>query len=316
MKRSISLVDYASSDESDTNSAKEANDAPESGSQATQSASKKLKKLPPLPGYLAPQAPVDNPALHQGRRRTTPHVEGQFAAYVYIPLFVERQSKLYRLLLRIFQAARKLVPILHPIGISQADLAPHTRELSPPEQDPFELHISLTRPVYLRAHQRADFKRAVHDAAKAKRRFSASFATISDLTNDEKTRTFLALEVGAGHDDFKELSERLTPTLRSIRQKEFYQDPRFHASIAWALLDGTARAVSQQVQGPEQGRDRPSTTERLEDFPTIPGFPPSLIPQLRAEFSQQVVDPSVGRFEAEEVHVRIGKEISKWRLQD
>ena len=30
-------------------------------------------------------------------------------------------------------------------------------------------------------------------------RFSASFATVADLTNDEHTRTFLTLEVGAGH---------------------------------------------------------------------------------------------------------------------
>lgn len=29
--------------------------------------------------------------------------------------------------------------------------------------------------------------------------FDASFATFSELTNDERTRAFLALEVGAGH---------------------------------------------------------------------------------------------------------------------
>ncbi|KAJ2990237.1 hypothetical protein NUW54_g8532 [Trametes sanguinea] len=314
MKRTIGLVDYASSDESDTdsNAAKEVHDTRKAESQATQPASKKLKKLPPLPGYLVPEAPVDNPALHQGRRRTTPHVEGQFAAYVYVPLIVERRSRLYRLLLQILEAARRLVPILHPIGISQPELAPISQVTGPPEDATLELHISLTRPVYLRAHQRADFKRAVHNAAKAKRRFSASFATISDLTNDERTRTFLTLEVGAGHDDFKELSEHLTPILKSIRQKEFYQDPRFHASIAWALLDG-AKAEEQKSRSPERNQDPPSTNE---EFPTIPGFPPVLIPQLRAEFSRQLVDSAVGRFEADEIHVRIGKEISKWRLQD
>ena len=30
--------------------------------------------------------------------------------------------------------------------------------------------------------------------------------------------------------------EALVPTLRAIRQKEFYSEPRFHASIAWALM--------------------------------------------------------------------------------
>jgi hypothetical protein len=30
-------------------------------------------------------------------------------------------------------------------------------------------------------------------------RFVASFAAFSDLTNDERTRTFLCMEIGAGH---------------------------------------------------------------------------------------------------------------------
>lgn len=30
-------------------------------------------------------------------------------------------------------------------------------------------------------------------------RFRASFAMFSELTNDERTRTFLTMEVGAGH---------------------------------------------------------------------------------------------------------------------
>ncbi len=135
-----------------------------------------FRKLPSLPTYLAPDAPVDNPALHQGRVRTTPHVEGQFAAYVYIPLVVERDSKLHKLLLRIFAAAKLAVPSLHPIGFSQsasntsnmADEAERTGNT--PEDNAMELHISLSRPVYLRAHQRADFKRAVKAAAKSKRR--------------------------------------------------------------------------------------------------------------------------------------------------
>jgi U6 snRNA phosphodiesterase len=94
-------------------------------------------------------------------------------------------------------------------------------------------------------------------------RFKASFATFSELTNDEETRTFLTLEIGAGHNEvtfsnvkfgahfiivdlsfqLRALSEALTPTLHSFRQKEFYTDPRFHASIAWALLDVKSNAV-------------------------------------------------------------------------
>ena len=112
--------------------------------------------------------PVENPALHQGRRRTTPHVEGQFAAYVYVPILVLRQSKLFALLLRIYAAAKSVVPSLHPIGFSEEEAQSTEAGDSPhPEGNPIELHISLTRPTYLRAHQREDFKRAVRSIAKA-----------------------------------------------------------------------------------------------------------------------------------------------------
>ena len=35
------------------------------------------------------------------------------------------------------------------------------------------------------------------------RRFQVSFATFAELTNDERTRTFLSLEVGAGHHEVR-----------------------------------------------------------------------------------------------------------------
>ncbi|KAI0629889.1 U6 snRNA phosphodiesterase Usb1 [Trametes polyzona] len=307
MKRAFPLVQYASSDEERDNSSGEP--APPSPPP------KKLKKLPALPAYLAPKGPVDNPALHQGRRRTTPHVDGQFAAYVYVPLLVDRKSKLYNLLLRIFAAAKSIVPIIHAIGFSPTETGSN--------DVPAELHISLSRPTYLRAHQRAQFKQAVQAAAKSTQKFVASFATFSELTNDERTRTFLTLEIGAGHDNFKALSDSLTPTLRAIRQKEFYQDPRFHASIAWALLDGAKAEAPDGQKTPtlaEAATETPSGEDisqtHEESFPTIPCFPDSLVPRLREEFARELTRVGVGTFEAEEVHVRIGKEVSRWRLRE
>ena len=132
---------------------------------------------------------------------------------------------------------------------------------------------------------------------------------------------------------FKSLVEALAPALRAIRQKEFYDDPRFHASFAWALLDGPEAPGSPKTQDnilfdsrqsvvPAQetptGSSSPGNippTSSAPVFPTIPYFPQSLISQLKAEFCNDLVRQSVGTFEAEEVHVRIGKEISKWKLQ-
>ncbi|KAI0711660.1 hypothetical protein C8Q76DRAFT_769439 [Earliella scabrosa] len=298
----------------------------------------KKRKLPSLSAHLLPDIPKDNPALHQGRRRTVPHVDGQFAAYVYVPVFLPKRSRLFKLLTRVFTAAKCDVPTLHPIGFSE-DVMKSSESTGDLDDESVELHLSLTRPTYLRAHQREEFKRAVQAVARSKHRFSASFATLSELTNDERTRTFLTLEVGAGHDDFKALSDALTPTLRSIHQKEFYEEPRFHVSIAWALLDGSESSDSTPLPGISQPRNPPNAAVRgtsshldapLDDvanatadrgdpalgptFRTIPSLPPSLIPRLRDEFCRELVLPGVGNFEAEEVHVQIGKEVRKWKL--
>ncbi|RDX46438.1 hypothetical protein OH76DRAFT_1528851 [Lentinus brumalis] len=277
----------------------------------------KRRQLPPLSTHLLPQAPVDNPALHQGRQRTTPHVEGQFAAHVYIPVTVSKKSRLFGLLSRIFSAAQESVPILHPIGFTKADADAAREGPSTSDDGHVELHISLTRPTYLRAHQHEEFRRAVQAIARTRVKFPASFATVSELTNDERTRTFLTLEIGAGHEHLKELSDGLTPLLRSIRQKEFYEQPRFHASIAWALLDDSRASAapcsaSESLARPEEDSTPSPAVESR--FPTIASFPPSLVPQLQKEFGRELVSPVVGTFDAEEICVRIGREVRKWKL--
>lgn len=110
-------------------------------------------------------------------------------------------------------------------------------------------------------------------------RFTASFATLSELQNDEKTRTFLTMELGAGYQQvcvlpasfgssvfssvvilgtfrwltgfflysqMSTLADALTPALQGIRQQMYYVKPRFHASIGWALLHaaGQRRAAA------------------------------------------------------------------------
>jgi len=113
------------------------------------------RKLPPISSSLVAPGPVDIPALHQGRIRTTPHVEGQFAAHVYVSLALGRHSLLYKILQDILRDAKGVIPTLRDIW-------------SPVEANaPPDLHISLSRPIFLRAHQREDLKRAVKNIAKA-----------------------------------------------------------------------------------------------------------------------------------------------------
>ncbi len=88
-----------------------------------------------------------------------PHVDGQYASYVYVPLKVPRRSSLYKFLREVIATARVDAPTLHPIGISVDDV---------PEgyASDAELRISLTRPIYLRAHQREEVKTAIRAIAR------------------------------------------------------------------------------------------------------------------------------------------------------
>ena len=116
------------------------------------------RQLPALAAHLASSVPLDDPSKHQGRTRTTPHVDGQWAAYVYVPIAV--RGALRRIVERAVDIARKgegdsgTSVDIHMVGSSDENVA-------------CELHVSLTRPFFLRAYQREEMKRAVRDIAKA-----------------------------------------------------------------------------------------------------------------------------------------------------
>ncbi|KAH7885136.1 U6 snRNA phosphodiesterase Usb1 [Phlebopus sp. FC_14] len=315
MKRSsTSLVSYSSSEEDVEPS----------------SPPPKKRKLPVLSSSLTIPVPVDNPALHQGRIRTTPHVEGQYAAYIYVPLVLRPRQALYTLVEDALAFSRASVPSLCAIG-RQDDNSQN--ESTSAASNRLELHISLSRPLFLRAHQIEDFKRAIKQVASSQDPFNASFATFSELTNDERTRMFLALEVGAGHAELSHCLHCFGPILQSLRQKEFYLDPKFHASIAWALLEYKNHQNNSAL--PLLEADRPlddltltsqdsinEITERsvspstsTEEFVRIPCFPPDLVPGLNQAFASKLSMARTGGFVVDRIAVKIGKDVFTWPLQ-
>lgn len=106
-------------------------------------------KLPTLSSSLSVTQPKDDPSQHGGRIRTTPHIDGQYSTYIYIAVPLLPGSLLASFVGELFHRAKALVPTLQRIG------------------DGSELHVSLSRPTYLRAQQREDFKRAVKAVAKS-----------------------------------------------------------------------------------------------------------------------------------------------------
>ena len=116
------------------------------------------RQLPALAAHLASSVPLDDPSKHQGRTRTIPHVDGQWAAYVYVPIAVRGTLR------RVVEFA---VGIARKGGDSGTSVDVHMLGSSDSNVVACELHVSLTRPFFLRAYQREEMKRAVRDVAKA-----------------------------------------------------------------------------------------------------------------------------------------------------
>ncbi|KAN0131522.1 putative conserved domain containing protein [Lactarius tabidus] len=261
----------------------------------------KKRRLPALASHLVPAVPLDDPSKHQGRTRATPHVEGQWAAHVYVSLLLH--GALRGIVERAVDIAKQEVAGVRMVGSADSDVGKDS------VASVRELHVSLTRPFFLRAHQKEEMKRAVRDAAKSRPPFTASFAAFSNLTNDEHTRTFLCMEVGAGHEELRALSDTLTLTLLSFHQKEYYEQPRFHASFAWALLDRPP-----QSETPEPTPITASaSSEDPCPFPTVPRLPETIIPSLDDSLGSELKGKA-GIFEVGEVRIRIGKDVFGWEL--
>lgn len=129
-----------------------------------------------------------------------------------------------------------------PVSLDLEDLWPRVET---PKAALLELidhpHISLTRPLVLRKHEQGPFYAQVRQATACVRPFSVGFARFVCLPSDTSERVFMALEVSAGWHELTEhvraLNERLS---RLLHVRQYYDEARFHASIAY--LHGAPRA--------------------------------------------------------------------------
>ncbi|GAA5926428.1 HVSL domain-containing protein [Sporobolomyces koalae] len=205
---------------------------------------RKKRKLPSLDdSFSSDSRPSDRPELHQGRKRTQPHLEGQWAAHIYLEF--EMEPLLRRTIQQAISTQQRsnLQNVLHSFfDRAEPDNGSTTAHQS--------LHVSLTRPLYLQTNQKADLRTAVAKVASLFPGFSAKYASFGMLENDEKTRRFLAIEIGQGYEQLKNLVRELDFELELLRLPVYYENPRFHTSIAWTT--------------PESGHFSSSELEQLD----------------------------------------------------
>ena len=228
--------------------------------------------LPPLPptfhdlyAHTVRQSPVDDPTLHQGRRRTIPHVPGNWPSHLYIEWIPS--SAQHSLLSSFLSQLQAALPENHVGGLNgflTSDLGA-----------PLPLHVSLSRPISLSTAEKDRFLEGLVDRVgrTGLRRFRLGCrGGVEGHRTAESGRSFLVLRVrsgegtdrgkrrgGGGREEGREEEEddppnhnpeltvllaRCNTAVESYGQPKLYEwadeariGDAFHVSIAWSFAE-------------------------------------------------------------------------------
>ncbi|XP_034033125.1 U6 snRNA phosphodiesterase [Thalassophryne amazonica] len=196
----------------------------------------------PIPGCLLNMFPEDvdpeteDSSLHGGRVRSFKHERGNWATYVYLPYSPDEDFR---------ELLEQLLSTAKACGV----------DLTPQE----EFHLSLSQTVVLRHHWIQPFTQSLRTGSAPCKRFMCLADRLKVYCNAEKTRTFLGMEVSAGHAQLLDLVRVVDRTMTEFGLDTFYKDPSFHVSLVWCVGDQTAplQACIQRLQSliddPDEG---------------------------------------------------------------
>ncbi|XP_012567273.1 uncharacterized protein [Cicer arietinum] len=216
-------------------------DSESSPSVPTLAYSEELAPLPPPPiALLHPPNFLGPPDMQIGQTtkvRSFPHVDGNYALHVYIPINISSPSK------------KELAPFLKKISYRDPSL--YAVDVDVPlnilckndeklEQVALgrEFHISLGRTVPIRVHQIDSVVSMLRQKLQTQHHYWIDFHKWEIFVNDDRTRTFLSVEVvQGGLVEICKQIEAVNAIYKLHNLPEFYEDPRPHISLAWALGD-------------------------------------------------------------------------------
>ncbi|KAK7245633.1 hypothetical protein RIF29_40481 [Crotalaria pallida] len=210
-------------------------------SSSTIAQSKGFSPLPPPPiSFLDPPNFLGSQDLQIGqttRVRSFPHVEGNYALHVYIPINISSPSKkeLATFLKKVsgWEPNLNVVDVDVPLNV----LCKNDEKL---EQVALgrEFHISLGRTVPIRVHQIDSVVSMLRQKLQTQHPYLIDFIKWEVFVNDEHTRTFVSLEVVLGGlIEIRKQIEAVNAIYKLHNLPEFYKDPRPHISLAWAPGD-------------------------------------------------------------------------------
>ncbi|KYO27486.1 U6 snRNA phosphodiesterase isoform A [Alligator mississippiensis] len=168
---------------------------------------------------------VDDSTKHGGRVRNFPHVRGNWTTYVYMP----------------YEASEDFLELLEL-------LISHARTYAVSLAAMEEFHISLSQNVVLRYHWITPFVQSLKEHLATAYRFFCTVDQVKVYTNQNKTRTFVGLEVSSGHPQLLELVSGVDRVMEEFDLPTFYKNPSFHISLAWCVGDLTDKLEGQCLQ--------------------------------------------------------------------
>jgi len=189
-----------------------------------------LEFFSPLPNPLSESKGIDE---HGGRVRRFAHVDGNFALHIYIPVTLSSpiQSKLAPYL----QKAASMFPSLK--SMEDDDLSTRVKSKQAIKLAS-EFHISLGHTVPIRIHQVDTIVPMLRRKFESQKRFWVEFGSWEVFINDDRTRSFLSLEiVAAGTPEIQKQVSFVDDVYKLHNLPTFYKNPRPHISLAYALGD-------------------------------------------------------------------------------
>ena len=209
-------------------------------------------------------------ASTSGRVRAFPHVQGNFATHVYVPLAVTDWTEARHELGDILAKLARAVPTLRPIGTINGNLGEDCDSAFDaiaslvPDGD---LHVSLSHTFPIRAARKAGLLTALRRGLA--RDLAAGWdalvgPNLEVFVNDARTTTFLALRVGTAspidpspgtspgtanaRSPWKGAYSAVNGVMRERGYPQFYEDPKPHASFAWTPGDREAE-LREAIEG-------------------------------------------------------------------
>jgi len=183
----LALAGYGSDGEDDSDAASPRGPPPRDGGHPILGSPS--KKRPRVSRESLP-APPPRATTAGGRVRSFPHVDGDFATHVFLPVSVPPGAR--ALLARRLAACIARVPALRPVGRD----APTPPDARGDDLIPRDAHVSLSRVFATRANQREGVLASLRRALVAAEAFDVDVGpAFRVFVNDQRTATFLALEV-------------------------------------------------------------------------------------------------------------------------